>query len=87
MTTEIINYLLIILPLLKGYCIYPKKALILCQYIFLLVSASYSSLEKSLESDGFSLVSIAENLVDKVWDDRPTLPTEKVIIQPMKFAG
>ena len=34
-----------------------------------------------------TLVGVKENLVDKVWKDRPERPTEKVIVLPEKYAG
>ena len=38
-------------------------------------------------SDGFSLVSVAQNLVDTIWDERPPIPDDKIVIHPMNYAG
>ncbi|KIX94283.1 uncharacterized protein Z520_09993 [Fonsecaea multimorphosa CBS 102226] len=34
-----------------------------------------------------TLVGVSENLVDKIWDDRPPRPAEKVIVLSDKYAG
>ncbi|KAJ9612596.1 hypothetical protein H2200_004193 [Cladophialophora chaetospira] len=34
-----------------------------------------------------TLVGVAENLVDKIWSDRPPRPTEKVIVLDEKYSG
>jgi len=53
-----------------------------------LISASDAeSLGKQLSPKGSSLVSLTENLIDTIWDDRPARPKSKVFHLDEKYAG
>lgn len=45
------------------------------------------SLTKSLKKGHAKLVGVEENLVDKIWKDRPTRPAEQVIVLSTDYAG
>lgn len=45
------------------------------------------SLGKTLKKGHAKLVGIDENLVDKIWKDRPARPAEKVIVLSTDYAG
>lgn len=50
--------------------------------------ASAKKLSETLGNSGAKLVSVEQNLVDKVWaEERPPRPNEKVKVHPDKFAG
>ncbi|MFC4625403.1 aminopeptidase P family protein [Daeguia caeni] len=49
--------------------------------------AETKALAAALEKRGGSLVPVAENLVDLIWDDQPDAPKGPVSIQPARFAG
>ena len=44
-------------------------------------------LAEKIKKKGGEYKAVDENLVDAVWKDRPSRPSEKVIVQPMEFAG
>ncbi len=44
-------------------------------------------LVEALAKRGASLVPVAENLVDRLWSDRPAAPTGRLTVQPLAFAG
>src|SRR5688572_7997549 len=44
-------------------------------------------LEKACEATGASLIAIADNPIDALWNDRPTPPAGKVVLHDIKFAG
>ncbi|KNC98502.1 aminopeptidase P [Spizellomyces punctatus DAOM BR117] len=45
-------------------------------------------LAEALTKEGHSLVSIHENLVDKVWGaDQPSMPPHKIIVHPIAYSG
>jgi Xaa-Pro aminopeptidase len=45
------------------------------------------SIQTSLESKGHQLVPIMTNLVDLIWKDRPSSPSNKVFIHPLHYSG
>lgn len=44
-------------------------------------------LAEKIKKKGGEFKAVDENLVDAVWKDRPSRPSEKVIVQPMDFSG
>ena len=44
-------------------------------------------LEKALAKSGIVLVALGENLVDRIWTDRPQAPVGEVSLQPREFTG
>ena len=44
-------------------------------------------LADKIKKKGGEYKAVDENLVDAVWKDRPSRPSEKVIVQPMEFSG
>lgn len=44
-------------------------------------------LADKIKKKGGEYRAVDENLVDAVWKDRPSRPSEKVIVQPMEFSG
>ena len=38
-------------------------------------------------SEGHALVPVKKNLVDALWEDRPTRPVNPVMVQPLKWTG
>lgn len=49
--------------------------------------AALENLSKAVESRGGTLKALDTNPIDVAWDDRPALPTAKVEIQPLDYAG
>ncbi|WP_338528575.1 aminopeptidase P family protein [Nitratireductor thuwali] len=45
------------------------------------------SLRETVEKAGMEIVALEENLVDRVWEDRPAPPLAPVRIHPLDFAG
>lgn len=45
------------------------------------------SLGKTLKKSHAKLVGVDENLVDRIWEDRPARPAEKVMVLSTKYAG
>jgi Xaa-Pro aminopeptidase len=45
------------------------------------------TIRETLEKKGHKLVSINENLVDKVWDTRPAAPNAPICIHDIRYAG
>lgn len=54
---------------------------------FLLSADEWFPLEKSLRFSGLNLHPIKENLVDKIWDDRPSMPCNPLIVLSEKTTG
>jgi len=54
---------------------------------FLMGEGAWEPLCKQLSGHGLSLVPVAQNLVDLVWEDQPSRPLNPAFIQPDKFAG
>ncbi|KAK5942159.1 hypothetical protein PMZ80_006114 [Knufia obscura] len=52
-----------------------------------ITAADARKLTKSLKQSNAKLVGVDENLVDKIWKDRPARPTEKVIVLSDEYAG
>jgi len=52
-----------------------------------ITAADARKLTKSLKKTDAKLVGIDENLVDKIWKDRPARPAEKVIVLSDEYAG
>ncbi|TDH34237.1 aminopeptidase P family protein [Pseudohoeflea suaedae] len=50
-------------------------------------SSETRRLEAAMEAVGGELVTLEDNPVDMVWDDRPAEPLEPVAIQPLDYAG
>lgn len=44
-------------------------------------------LAEKIKKKGGEYKAVDENLVDAVWSDRPSRPSEKVIVQPLDFSG
>lgn len=53
----------------------------------LLPFSEWRTLQTELEANGHSLVPVAINLVDLIWDDRPQPPNAPVIPLPVKYTG
>lgn len=49
--------------------------------------AALEKLQKAVEEAGASLIAVAANPIDEVWDDRPAPPRAKLEIQPLDLAG
>eukprot|EP00116_Pleurobrachia_bachei_P003216 sb/3463478/ len=47
----------------------------------------FKTLNKQLRSAGMELVPVADNLIDKVWDDAPPAPSAPVFVHDIKYAG
>lgn len=50
-------------------------------------AAAITQMQNTLKAKKIKLVPLAENLVDKVWADRPPMPADKVIVFPEAIAG
>ncbi|MGU3575722.1 aminopeptidase P family protein [Brucellaceae bacterium C25G] len=46
-----------------------------------------AALRASLEANGGRLVALGQNLVDEIWQDRPSAPLAPVTIQPARYSG
>lgn len=44
-------------------------------------------LQEQLRTKGADLVGQEHNLIDEIWHDRPSAPSEPVLIHPLKYAG
>ena len=44
-------------------------------------------MDKALASDGFHLVSVCENLADKIWENRPAKPDDEIVVHPITYSG
>jgi Xaa-Pro aminopeptidase len=44
-------------------------------------------LADKIKKKGGEYKAVDENLIDAVWKDRPSRPSEKVIVQPIEFSG
>ncbi|KAJ1921088.1 hypothetical protein H4219_000946 [Mycoemilia scoparia] len=53
----------------------------------LIPTSSATELKNALVSRGGDLVSIPSNLIDEIWSDRPSRPTNKVFIHDIEYAG
>lgn len=53
----------------------------------IMTHSQYAELKVSLAERGLKLVSVRRNLVDAIWKEQPSLPTEKVQTHPVKYAG
>lgn len=54
---------------------------------FLMSSATYNSLSNQLQINGHTLVGLSENLVDKIWTDRPAFNFENPFPLKIEFSG
>ncbi|ESO08958.1 hypothetical protein HELRODRAFT_97843, partial [Helobdella robusta] len=54
---------------------------------FLMSQNNWQELSDELELFGKSLVSVAKNLIDTIWDDRPPTPTDLIFVHPIQYAG
>ena len=54
---------------------------------FVISNENWKLLATQLESAGHTLVPISDNLVDKVWDNRPAPPTKPIDALDIRFAG
>lgn len=50
-------------------------------------AADARKLADKIKKKGGEYKAVHENLVDKIWKDRPSRPHEKVIVQPIEFSG
>ena len=53
----------------------------------LICHGDYNELEKLFADRGLKLKSIARNLVDEIWNQRPAPPRGNVVLHPNKYAG
>lgn len=75
----------------------PSQAEWLCQELsansrvgvdpFLMGEGVWKGLCKKLKSEGISLVPISHNLIDAVWQDKPSRPLNPAFVLPLQFAG
>jgi len=54
---------------------------------FLMAQTEYASLSAKLKPEGIDVLSVAENLVDRVWDGQPAYPENEVFPLDVKFSG
>ncbi len=45
------------------------------------------ALDRACGKAGARLVPVADNLIDKIWQDRPAAPAGKIVRQPLRYAG
>lgn len=50
-------------------------------------SDQWKNMSKALSSAGHSLVAVQANLIDAVWEDRPSRPSTKLIALGLKYTG
>ncbi|KAH9860205.1 hypothetical protein IAQ61_011989 [Plenodomus lingam] len=50
-------------------------------------AADARKLADKIKKKGGEYKAVDDNLVDKIWSDRPSRPHEKVIVQPIEFSG
>ncbi|KAK9768934.1 hypothetical protein K7432_000060 [Basidiobolus ranarum] len=53
----------------------------------LIAAPEARKLSDELQSVNSSLVTIHENLVDRIWEDQPNFPSNKIFVHPIKYAG
>lgn len=54
----------------------------------LLISAElFEKYDKALSKANIAMVAMPENLVDKIWDDRPPRPLNVVMTHPLQYSG
>lgn len=53
----------------------------------LMSTRQWNTLVAAFDNQGCIMTAVKENLVDKVWDDQPAQPSNKVIPLNVKFAG
>ncbi|KAI8057047.1 Creatinase/aminopeptidase [Syncephalis plumigaleata] len=53
----------------------------------LITAPDARALRTSLSSIGAEFVTITENLIDNIWDDRPERPTSPAFVLPIKYTG
>ena len=53
----------------------------------LIAAADAESLQTSLRPKESHLVSLTENLVDHVWEDRPARPANEIVPLDIKYSG
>uniref|UniRef100_T1IM68 Aminopeptidase P N-terminal domain-containing protein n=1 Tax=Strigamia maritima TaxID=126957 RepID=T1IM68_STRMM len=54
---------------------------------FLMAADIWTPLSNQLEAQGHSLVPVHTNLIDLVWDDRPSPPSNPIVIHPVSYTG
>lgn len=54
---------------------------------YLMSSETWKPIYKTLKESGHMLVPVIQNLVDLVWDDRPSPPQNPIIVLPDSYAG
>lgn len=54
---------------------------------FLMATETWKPLSKLLKSNGHHLVPVSENLIDLVWDDQPSPPSNSLMILEQKYTG
>ncbi|KAK5098846.1 hypothetical protein LTS08_006224 [Lithohypha guttulata] len=52
-----------------------------------ITASDAQKLNKKLKKTNAQLIGVDQNLVDKIWKDRPARPAEKVIVLPLEYAG
>ena len=52
-----------------------------------LLSAEWETLSKALKPEGHHLVAVDHNLVDLVWDDRPSPSSAPIMALAEKYTG
>ncbi|KAG1939871.1 xaa-Pro aminopeptidase 1 isoform X1 [Pimephales promelas] len=54
---------------------------------WIIAADQWKNMSKALSSAGHSLVAVQENLIDAIWEDRPTRPSTKLIALGLKYTG
>lgn len=51
------------------------------------VSVSWESLHAQLKTNGLQLTAVAMDLIDKIWEDRPSRPNNPLMMLGVKYTG
>lgn len=54
---------------------------------WIIAADQWKNMSKALSSAGHSLVAVQDNLIDAIWEDRPTRPSTKLIALGLKYTG
>ena len=44
-------------------------------------------MSQKLKADGHNLVPVSSNLIDRIWEDKPSRPLDKIFVHKQEFAG
>ncbi len=53
----------------------------------LFTASEFMTMRDTLERSGIELISLTENPVDKIWHDRPPVPSDPIRVHPIRFSG